>query len=191
MARVMIADSQATELSNGSPLRYRMDFDDVWSTSQPIRLYTQLPRVEFDLEFLLRINNAGIGVFRYDIEWYLEYFNDSFMLNDPRARNEKFPTARLSPVTTGGEGVSWERETVEAPVVVPGERRIVRALRSTPLWSNESLHVECASRALWARVKYKRGLFVPSPAYQLVIWANLGGFVEEPYLETSDKPYAY
>ncbi len=201
MARVLIARTDATELSDRTAIPLDMVLHTTtFAYSQPLRIYTQFPKTDFDLEFMLVTDPPEATDVYATLEWYLEFFDDSKMLNDSRAPGQRYPTERLFP--TQGELVSnlqavrsrmgWVEDTKEVDSQVRGSTDHITNLRTVRIGSYSPVIAKCGARHLWTRVRFRlQEAYSGSSTPILYIYGNLGGFAEEALLDRLASPYAY
>ena len=189
MARVLLARSDAESLSNLEPIPLSMALQTgEFSYSQPLRLYTQFPREDFELEFMfVPVPPIAEGAEVYQtLEWYLEYYDDSMLLNDPLAEDP--PSAEE--LQNVQDQMAWVEDTLEVPAAERGCTDFVTNLRTVRVGSYHPVNAKVSAQHLWTRIRYRLQSALEVPQ-ELWIWAHAGGFAEESFLETLALPYAY
>ena len=204
MAKVLLVRSDASALSSGEGLPYPQGMDlEIFYTSQALRLYTQFPNLNFDLEFMLVPRDPAAPSVVADLQFYCEFFDDSTMQKDDRDAG-RFPTRRLL-TTNQGEAqglfdvqdtMGWSEETEAEQSRLEFEGRYDTKLRLVKLqtYNPRVVSIKLNAPHLWTHIRYRMLTNLntaDADAYSLYVWGVLGGFSEEKYLEGIVNPYGY
>jgi len=200
MAKVLLVRSDAEQLSDGGDLPYPQGLAvEQFYTSQALRLYTQFPRLDFDLEFMLVPNDPTVVSEIADIQFYCEFFDDSTMQRDGRDP-ARFPTTRLltenseeGAALSAAQGeMGWSEETEKEQSRLEFEDRHDTKLRMVKVqtYNPRTISVKLNAPHLWTHIRY-RLLSTLVATHNLYVWGIVGGFAEERYLESIVNPYGY
>ena len=198
MAKVLLVRSDAAHLSNGAALPFPQGLvPGTFYTSQALRLYTQFPCLDFDLEFMLVPHTPGVAAEIAGIQFYCEFFDDSTMQRDARDPSN-YPTSRLLSNEAGTalaaieSAMGWSEETCKEQSRLEYEGLYDTKLRTVRLqtYNPRTVSIKLNAPHLWTHIRYRLLASLTEP-HSLYVWGVLGGFSEEFYLENIVLPYGY
>jgi len=184
MARICIYNSTKTLDTAGGAIDHSLTAVAASARrTKPVRLFTPDGEIRYcAFEFIYSGNIAAA----LDLRFFLEYFNDAPSLGAPPnlrvgvGINPNVPWAREVNEVIGGAGVITHTEILRSLSIAADA-----AGAGSARWLPFVVH------SMWLRLAVYVNAAVPAGA-TLGIYANVGGHLEETYLETyGDTPYAY
>jgi hypothetical protein len=174
MGRINIFDTQAATLSNNTPVNHQLIAGGDYT--QPVRLFTAVGQPEWCAYEFIQIGGSG----NMAIDWYQEIYGDRVHASGggpPNAREG----AGLTPV-------GWAREVTE-DVGAAGAITHNTITRTITIPANGARWVPVLVSAPWVRLYVAVNAGTADGQY--IIYAHVGGYAEEAYLEANERlPYS-
>jgi len=192
VAHILIFDSDATELEDGSAADMSLAAVSDEKASMPVRLFAANGHIEnISYEFLYRDVNGGADV---DLQWYQQFYNDRSHVGEPDLPNgqgnagHRAPTTRTFPGTNPVD--AWAREHTEEVTAGTGTTDHYAITRQVTMSANSCAYFPMIVHGMWVSLRILTTT-VGFPG-RLIVFAVTGGVGATDYLEnTLTAPYQY